>query len=153
MYVFPFSSLVPPVETQKVKQLHKGKSTSTCAEEIDPSTICNKIDPVGYQKVPHSGESLECGSLELQTSANDAHVPNPCVDNNQANLNEPTDNKQSDVQHPSLMKPNSTSRTHEVTMLVVFFLLSFQRRPLVFHLVQPLLQFCGTHFYLDISLN
>ncbi|KAJ1399000.1 SANT/Myb domain [Sesbania bispinosa] len=52
---------------------------------------------------------------ENKSSDADVTDPHACqgINNNEANLNKTTSVHHSDVQHPSLMEPNSTARTHE----------------------------------------
>lgn len=126
---------------------------------MDLSTSCSKGESLPINEVPKNGESLKCSSVELQSLAKDpglviedmnqepqmenrstdANVPDPQAcqssNNNEANLNETTSVHQSDAQHPSLMKPNSTACTHEVTLTVFckfcssgLFLLTLKRQ-------------------------
>jgi hypothetical protein len=64
---------------------------------------------------------------QLESNSPDAYVPilQACqsINNNKANHKKTTSAHQSDVHRPSLMEPNCSARTHEVSMFefVLFF--------------------------------
>jgi len=90
----------------------------TFANDPVPDSIC-------MPDIVRSDVAIEEMNQEpqMENQSKDANVPNPqaClnINNDEANLTKATSH-QSDVHHPSLMKPNSSARTHEVNLFCNF---------------------------------
>lgn len=104
---------LPVNEAQKNGDSLKCNSVEfkTFANDPVPNSIC-------MPDIVRSDVAIEDTNQEpqMENQSKDANVPNPhaClnVNNDEANLTKATSH-QSDVHHPSLMKPNSSARTHE----------------------------------------